>query len=416
MKIAVLLGRGVEGCGVTQCAVQLQKVTGATIFATSDHKWPRAKGIEFPHTLFKAADLSACQDVQRQLAEMDLVVVYSVPSISHPVECQDNFVTLVENLNVRKVLINVDHKNASIIRNAKLKEICQAMDVLMTHSLDNDFCRWAKKNDVTTNIVKMGLGFDFDGHRAKYWKPIEQQNDMVIRWIGRSTGWKGPDIILDLADEYLHERGFITILEGLEASIGYPFVLYRDVKKLAGRRKVMNYFRPEKGLDNVEKFNKSMHGQEKVGVGSYLYPPYVNTECMERMSLSAFGSDLYHLPAQMYGNNIENCHAEVIASGAIPIFHKHFGDNVVHAKQGDAISQCKNTGTILLDTTNFAEVTEQLEKLTKDRGLRDEWREMAFSFWKQHANADEIVKEILELAFVKSDTKNQSRQASLLQY
>ena len=48
MKIGILLGRGTEGCGVTQCAIQMQIVTGATILSCVDKKWPRGKKIEFP--------------------------------------------------------------------------------------------------------------------------------------------------------------------------------------------------------------------------------------------------------------------------------------------------------------------------------------------------------------------------------
>ena len=66
---------------------------------------------------------------------------------------------------------------------------------------------------------------------------------------------------------------------------------------------------------------------------------------MMRMARSAFGSDLYHLKAETYGDNIENCHAECIASGTVPLFHKHFCDNVIHKVQGKPISQCQNTGS-----------------------------------------------------------------------
>ena len=45
-KIAIVLGRGTEGCGVTQCAIQMQKVTDAHIFTTTDKKWGRAKGLD----------------------------------------------------------------------------------------------------------------------------------------------------------------------------------------------------------------------------------------------------------------------------------------------------------------------------------------------------------------------------------
>lgn len=401
MKIAIVLGRGTEGCGVTQCAIQMQNTTGADIYSANDKKWPRGKGMDFNVVEFSMG--KEWESYANKINEYDLCVIYSVPSVTHPEDCQENFIKFLKAINVRKAFINVDHKSASISRNANLKEVCESVDVIMTHSLQNAFCDVVRKHKIKTPIVKMGLGFDYDAHRAKYWKPIEEQRDNLTRWIGRTATWKGPAPMIDFHEAKLMNDGFITILEGLEASINYPSVLYRD-KKLIDRRKVVNYFRPEKEHGEITKFSASMYGKEITGVGAYLYPPYVNHEGMERMSLSAFGSDLYHLDAHTYGNNIENCHAEIVASGTVPIFHKHFCDNVIHKVQGKPISECINTGTLALDYTSFDDVHATMVKLKNDRGMRNEWREMAFEFWKQHSDAKDVIAEILELAF-----KNESQ-------
>ena len=398
-KIAIILGRGTEGCGVTQCAIQMQKVTGADIYSAADKKWGRAKGLDLvEHPFMMSTEWEGTADVINQ--NYDLAIVYSVPSKSHPQECQDNFVPFLQRLNIRKAFINVDHKAASIARNANLKEVCESVDVIMTHSLENDFSRFMKKNNIDTPLTKMGLGFDYDGHRAKYWRPIEEQQHNVIRWIGRTAMWKGPNLMIDYHQDALMDNGFITVLEGLEASIQYPLVLYRDNKAQppADRRIVENHFRPEKQY-NETKFTPDLYGKEVEGKGAYLYPQYINSEAMQRMALSAFGSDLYHLKAETYGDNIENCHAECIASGTVPLFHKHFCDNVIHKVQGKPISQCTNSGTIGVDYTNL------MIKLKNDPAMRDDWREMAFEFWKQHSDGDDVVKEIVDLAL--NTTSNQ---------
>ena len=398
MKTIILLGRGTEGCGVTQCAIQMQKVLNATILSANDKKWGRAKGLEIDQlemSVGKEYDLMA-----NVINQYDLCIVYSVPSKSHPQDCQDNFLKLLDNIKIRKAFINVDHKAASIARNASLVDGCKKMDVIMTHSLENDFSRFMKKNKIMVPLKKMALGFDYDGHREKYWKPIEEQQHEMVRWIGRTAMWKGPALMIDCHQDALMDAGFITILEGLEASIQYPLVLYRDNKEdnPKDRRKVVNYFRPEKQHGETGKFKDEMHGTEQVNEGAYLYPQYTNHDCMQRMALSAFGSDLYHLKAETYGNNIENCHAEIIACGSIPIFHKHFCDNVIHKLQDKPVSLCKDTGTIGLDYTNFTECRDTMIKLKNDPSMRDDWREMAFEFWKQHSDGREVVNEIVELA------------------
>lgn len=405
MKTIILLGRGTEGCGVTQCAIQMQKVTGATILSANDKKWGRAKGLEIEQTELSVG--TEWEQMAKVINLHDLCIVYSIPSKSHPQDCQDNFLKLLDAITVRKAFINVDHKAASIARNANLKEVAEKMDVIMTHSLENDFSRFMKKNKIQTPLAKMGLGFDYDGHREKFWLPIETQQHNMVRWIGRTAMWKGPALMIDYHQDALMDANYITILEGLEASIQYPLVLYRDNKNEnpTDRRKVVNYFRPEKQHGETQKFLPEFYGTEEVGNGAYLYPQYMNEDCMNRLAKSAFGSDLYHLKAETYGNNIENCHAEIIACGAIPIFHKHFCDNVIHKVQGKPVTLCKDTGTIGLDYSNFEECRQTMDKLRDDPSMRDDWREMAFEFWKQHSNGEDVVNEIMDTAI--NTTENQ---------
>lgn len=401
MKIAILLGRGTEGCGVTQCALQMQKVTGAKIFSAKDKRWPRAKGINIDQIEFSVG--KEWDEYAKIINTYDLCIIYSVPSKGHPEDCQQNFVKLLEAITVRKAFINVDHKPASIARNANLKQVCELVDVMMTHSLKNAFTKFVQKNGIRVPVVKMRLGFDYDAHRKQYWKSIEEQDNAMVRWIGRTSGWKGPELMMDFHENSLMNNGFKTVLEGLEASIAYKSMLYRD-KAHTERRAVMNYFRPEKEY-NEEKFTPELYGKEELNKGSYLYPPYINTDAMERMSLSAFGSDLYHLEADIYGDNIENCHAECVASGTVPIFHKHFCDNVIHRVQGKPITVCENTGTIGLDYSNFEETKQIMTQLKNDPVMRDEWREMSFEFWKQHSDAQSVVDEIIQLAIETKEEK-----------
>ena len=261
--------------------------------------------------------------------------------------------------------------------------------------------------------------FPSHDRRKKYWKPISQQDPKTVRWIGRLSGWKGPNLMMDFHADQLMKRQYITVLEGLEASIGWKGILYdKQDNPLYTDDQINNYFRPRKELNEV-KFTEDLHGKEVHGSGSYLYPPYNNEEAMERMSLSAYGSDLYHLKPEMYGNNIENCHAECIASGTIPIFHKHFCENVIHRKTGNPVAKdgFLKTGTIGLNHENFSLVGMAMEKLSRDHGFRDEMREVSFEYWKQHSdsvitveeiilNLEDIVKKNGKIGKIEEDTVN----------
>jgi hypothetical protein len=281
---------------------------------------------------------------------------------------------------------------ASITRNARLADVCNNVDVLMCHSVENDFARWTRKNNIKTPLTDMGVGFNFN---KDYWKPIEDQDARYVRWVGRTAMWKGPDVMIDLHNECFRKAGFITVLEGLEASIQYPLVLYKNSKELKDRRDVINYFRPEKGLDENET-RHPVYGSEQENMGAYLYSSYTHSEMMERMSLNGFGSDLMYFKKNLYGNNLEYCHTDSFAAGVIPIFHKHLCDNVIHRKYDCPISQCKNSGTIGIDHTNGVEMTELMLLLKHENNMRDEWRNMMFEFWKDHCSADIVYNDIID--------------------
>ena len=414
MKIGVILGRGVEGVGLTKNVVEFQKLNpGVEVFAAIDKLWPRMNSMDFKVNYYRGADwdtiskptkkfpnLMTSTQVVDRINELDMCIVYSVPSKSHPEECIDNFIRMIDNIKVRKSLVQVDHKIHSINRNANLDKICSKMNVLMCHYTDNPFGQWVKKNKIKTPLTNMGVGFNFNKF---YWKPIEDQNPFLVRWVGRTAMWKGPDIMIDFHNEQLRQRNFITILEGLEASINYPAVLYKKPKTMEDRRECINYFRPEKEIDNNPGRDPE-YGSEKVNSPAHLYPGYVHAEMMQRMSLGGFGSDLMYFNDNIYGNNVEYCHTDSFAAGVIPLFHQHFMDNVVHRKQGKPISKCENTGTIALNN----EAPDLMVKLANDNNMRDEWRNMMFEFWKEHCDSTIIYNDIIEKTLNYNEVEEES--------
>mgnify|MGYP001127568098 CR=1 FL=1 len=199
LNYAIILGRGVEGCGVTKCAIEFAKSTDGFIFASADKLWGRGKSHDFEMIHFYFANRADTEKYLKYInGNFDVACIFSVPSISHPQQCQDNFLWFVKNLTIPKILLQYDHKMQSMRRNANFVEVCNNVDLLMTHSLENDFARFVSENKVETPIKKMTLGFDFDSHRKKYWKDIMLQQPKLIRWIGRLSGWKNPVLMLNL--------------------------------------------------------------------------------------------------------------------------------------------------------------------------------------------------------------------------
>jgi hypothetical protein len=403
-----LLGRGVEGVGLTKNVVELQKLLGeeyVDIYATIDKTWGRAESMNFKWQPFRGADwtqgkpsrkfpdLISTSDVLNRINTTDLCLVFSVPSQDHPEPCIDNFLRLIKEIKVPKSLIQVDHLIQSIRRNARLKEICQELDVLLCHSTENPFAGWVKDNKITTPLCSMGVGFNFT---KDAWLPVEEQIPRTIRWVGRAAGWKGPELMIDLHNKYFQPAGYITMLEGLEANISYKSILNRIPEDDTTRRDVVNFFRYEKERHPPDQPRDPVYGDEQRNMGAYLYPPYKYAEMIQRMNKTTFGSDLMHFKTNIYGNNIEYCHTDSFAGGAIPLFHKHFCDNVIHRKQGLPINQCKNTGTLSIDMSTASETLKTMELLSTDLGMRREWREQMYEFWSEHCDAAVVYADIID--------------------
>jgi hypothetical protein len=210
MKIANILGRGIEGCGVTKFSVQLNEQFGIDLFATSDKKWPREKLQKVNVTKFKCADMAEVDKIANYInSNYELLLISSVPSKSQEQIIQDNFVELMKKITIRKALIQHDHKIHSIIRNGRLDDICRNVDVLFAHSVSGDFSRWLVDNNIVKPLYKFNVPFSSDTHRKLYWKPIEEQQSNVVRWIGRTAMWKGPDLMIDFHNESLKSNDFI---------------------------------------------------------------------------------------------------------------------------------------------------------------------------------------------------------------
>jgi len=408
MKISILLGRGVEGVGLTKNVVELQKLYGednVDIYATIDKTWGRAESMNFKWQPFRGADWTrgkasrkfpdciSTSEVVDRINLSDLCLVFSVPSQDHPQECIDNFLEMIKQITIPKSLIQVDHLIQSIRRNALLKEICQELDVLLCHSTENPFAGWVKDNKITTPLMSMGVGFNFT---KDAWLPVEEQVPRTIRWVGRAAGWKGPELMIDLHNKYFQPAGYITMLEGLEANISYKSILNRIADDDTTRRDVVNFFRYEKERHPADQPRDPVYGDEQRNKGAYLYPPYKYAEMLQRMNKTTFGSDLMHFKTNIYGNNIEYCHTDSFAGGAIPLFHKHFCDNVIHRKQGLPINQCKNTGTLSIDMNTAPETLQTMELLSTDLVMRQEWREQMYEFWSEHCDAAVVYADIID--------------------
>lgn len=397
MKVVILLGRGIEGCGVTKYTLEqhdwlVKNGHRCTIIANDDKKWTRKKShdttditlVKLTNDVDIAITIAACN-------RADVVIINSLPSSGHAEESIDGFKKVIECIDKPIVLIQHDHSIHSIRRNEAMDEAILKAKMIFAHSPTNDFAAYAKKvvaenSDefgASVKIYNFQPGLDFEVVRQKYWKPIGEQDAMHHKWVGRLTPWKGYGLMTTFHNNHLKDWNCLTTLEGLEKSIA--FVSFRNDyvfnDRVGGAK------------DDIAKFDLS----KAYGENAYAFGPFKNDEMLERISRVGFGYQLSKLNPKFIHRSIEYTHCELACCGVIPVFHKEFGDACTHRVIGDKLSACRDNGTLWLGDDNQEDVFEQVKKLTKDSGMRDEWREMAYEFYKSHQDAEPTFSEMFKL-------------------
>ena len=259
MKIVHILGRGIEGCGVTRFTLELKDWAlsqgwNYTVYAPTDKKWTRASSHYLDENIkqWKWGNKPARGDTQcgtesivEDCNKSDLVLIGSLPSKGHPDDCIENFGELVKGIKTKKVMIQHDHKMMSIRRNALLDDVIQSADVILSYSTKSPFMDYCKKIGAKGNMFNFCNGVNVQRIREQYWKPIEEQDPDHLKWIGRSAYWKGFDVLFDL---YKSTKGtdLLYTLEGMEKSIQFV-----DIRKAFDFHEMAEEFDVELDMQDV---------------------------------------------------------------------------------------------------------------------------------------------------------------------
>lgn len=394
MKVAIILGRGIEGCGVTRYALEEQKWYqnnghDCTIYATLDKKWGRKDAQQHDIVEFKNEEI---KDLAQKLNdECDIVYYQSLPAKKG---YSDEYHHLFLNHLVKgvtkpiKISHQNDHKAQSLGRNWNIWEIMSYMDASFTHSLGSPFAKKMREHNPNVPLLKMGLGFDFESLRD-VWK---QHQLPRISYFGRFAGFKDPQRLIDL-QPLLQDVNIHSEMRGIERSIGALNLFYEDVKDRD------NTYR--KNIYEVTK--KNPEPEIKTSDTCYIYGPYNRLEGIEELSNSMFGADFYHLDAEAYGDNMEFAMCEIIAAGSIPVFDKHWAENTTH-RDGRRFIDIEDFA-IYSDRENLQDTVDQMVELMSDEVLRNNRRYSCLQIAKAHCDNSIVYADMHEAA-----TKVQKRK------
>ena len=394
-NVSIIMARGIEGCGVTKYTIEqikwLRKNNyNIKVYASKDKSFSRKNSHAFEDiNLFKFSDMHLLKQMIDECNNSDVIIINSLPAKSNGRgkgagdEALTNWIYALKSFKKPVVLIQHDHTIYSIKRNGALDEAIENSNIVFAHSTKNDFSEYVYNiasggplgqffGEINNKkILSFQPGFDFEGVRKKYWKSIEEQDSLHHKWIGRTTSWKGFDLMFKWHNEYLMPNGYLTTLEGIEKSPAY--LAFKELS---------DYY------DHLADHPDIVDLTDRYGKKATVFSTFINDELLHRMSRCGFGYQLSILKPKYIEKSIEYTHCEIVAAGAIPVFRKEYGDACIHRITGDPLTKSKNNYTVWLDKTNCQEVIEQIKLLSNDIALRDEWREGAFEFYKNHQDSD----------------------------
>ena len=395
-RIALVMGRGIEGCGVTKFTLEQARWFkkndfDVTIFASGDKVWTRAKShVTDAVKLVRFADDVEAEQLTRTIdADFDVMIVNSLPgrptnqTAGSDEAVIKNFIKVIESVKVPMVLIQHDHTNISIKRSAGISEAINRANAIFVHSVTNDFGVMVDETlnrdglasffgDVSeTPVFGFQPAMDFDHCRDSY-ATDDQPRLNEHKWIGRTTSWKGYQQMFRYHEQYLRPNGHITMLEGIERSIA-----------LVDVRKAFTFIEhPPNASDRTGDLNI----QE--GDHAHVFGPYNHDKMLKRMARVGFGYQLSILKPRFIERSIEYTHCEVVCTGTVPVFRKEYGERCTHRSQNKPLIECEGNGTIWLGDDNGEECLEEMKRINGDPALRRAKTAEAFEFYRDHQDSE----------------------------
>lgn len=395
MKIAQIMGRGIEGAGVTRYVIELNntlksKDIKADIFVVEDKIWGRSKNQGLND--YTPIDDIEFSELLNKLNEYDYVFIHSVPSVKHSEFIQEKFLKLIKELSTKKIIFQNDHKLQSISRNANFIEMCQYVDKICAF---NTTCPFYKKlittygEDIKNKYVHLHNIYNFD----KLIEYRKENQSKKIAYLGRFATFKDPQRLINMLP-YTAKNNILLELIGIERSLGALNIFYDNIEQKIPSSKIIevNKKNLDAGLlieDNERDINKA-----------YIWGPYEYKTGINQLSSSMFGASFYHLSPESYGDNVEYAQCEMIGVGCIPIFDSNFGDNCYAHENGiqtnNKFKDIENFALFLnKDLSNVDEVINSVNEIYLNKNIQNKYKEVSLDVIKKHTDSNAIVDKLL---------------------
>jgi len=392
-KFALVFGQSIEGCGVARNASEMQHWFDKNnipfkVYSYDERMYNRRDAHKLSFIPFKRDNMD---EIVKELNTYDVVVFDSYPSSKFPDAAITEFYDkVIKGVTALKMGFMHELNKTNIDKIPLVIGIMNQMDLIYNFSEETWFSKTISEllpsKTLHDRVKKFTMWFNFDILEDLRNNIPLQDKEKKLLYIGRWTTMKCPRRVLELGKLLLdQDLTFQTELLGIERSIGakcdifdHPYTIDRTGK--------------------VEK--KGEEGCVPV------YGTYVRSEGMETLAKSLFGCSLYRMPKnpENYGDRMEYTQIETIATGSIPVFDKHWGENnrTLDGRRYVDIPY----SAIYSDKDNLDGTVNELIKVANDLNLQEKIRETSYQIVVNEFSADKVLPEMFNYILEKGKDVN----------
>jgi len=395
LKIATVYGQGIEGCGVSRTAVELElwaKKTGAIVHTYGfNRKYSRSEAHNFKNLTFfgypkrKDKDLLTIQQVAKKInEEYDIVMFMNYPNAkSDPEYYRGFYFDFFEIIQKPKKAVYIHEiRGAQYNRLAYLVPMIVNADIVFHFDTTTTFSKAVDKlgiQRVGDKLHKYTLWMNFDDldrWRLRYLNKKQLGVASVTRW----SSSKNVRRTIDIMDEIQQLRPeWNCEIHGIERSMGAKIDVLDYEKTI--------YENPNGSRDNEENGCVLVRGPVDRNVG------------VDIVASHMFSTAFWSMPKdpQNYGNRMEYTQIEIIGAGTIPILDAHWGENnyTRDGRQwGDIPYSAVYIGSRDEDEINY--VVDQLIEIAENPELLKLYQNTSHDLVVKEFGSDTIIPEAID--------------------
>ena len=368
-KIAIVFGKGLDGCGVEKFGYEWQRYDPENIdvFALKERAFNRGGTHISDYIEFKPDEMSTI--AERLNKDYDIVIINSYPSPMHSQKTVTSFYRDLILKIEKPILVSMMHEiiQSNYDRIPLQVAISNAADVVFNFSTHTnyakDMARILTNKKLGERIARMKLPLTLDDFQK--WRITHDQKKRRCIYAGRWSSMKQPNVIIELWER---DKDFHYALHGIEKSIGAKYDVIDPC----------DYFRKYTGTYNYDSERCECFGEFDYNQG------------MTLISESMFGYSGFHLPKMPhnYGDRFEYAQMEIIACGTVPIFDMHYGN---HNRAVDGSLFADHPIAIWNDRTNLDMTIDLIHTVADDHTTYYQYNEDGLEFLHQEAESSVVI-------------------------